>query len=75
LLGELYYHFINDYNEQQSETPIQYARRDGDADNWCFRTKPKWYTTSKFLNPYETVEQNHIKENTVIICERVYQTR
>jgi hypothetical protein len=69
-LGELYYHFINDYNEQQSETPIRYERKDGEPENWFFRTKPKWYTSSRMLDPYKTVDENEIKENSVIICER-----
>lgn len=70
ILGELYYHFINDYNEQQSETPIEYERKDGEPENWFFRTKPKWYNLSRILDPDKTVDQNKVKENTVIICER-----
>jgi len=70
VLGELFYHFINDYNEVQSETPIEYIVTDEQAHTWYFRTKPKWYTFSAILDPYKTVDQNRIRENTVIICER-----
>ncbi len=73
VLGELFYHFINDYNEVQSETPIEfrYNREEQDhAHAWYFRTKPKWYTFSRILDPFQTVDNNKIKENTVIICER-----
>ncbi|WP_118974062.1 TssN family type VI secretion system protein [Taibaiella koreensis] len=70
VLGELYYHFINDYNEMQSETPIQYADSTGRAQEWYFRTKPKWYQRSRILDATRTVQQTGIRENTVIICER-----
>ncbi len=69
-LGDLFYHFINDYNEVQSETPIQYT--DATAVNdWTFRTKPKWYNSSRVLDSALTVKYNKLKENSVVICERV----
>lgn len=70
-LGELYYFFINDYNELQSETPIEYATKEFDTYEWWFRKKPKWYQRQRILNPNITVRENDIKENTVIICERL----
>jgi hypothetical protein len=70
-LGELYYFFINDYNELQSETPIEFATNDFDAYEWWFRRKPKWYEGQRILNPDITIRENGIKENTVIICERI----
>lgn len=68
-LGDLFYHFINDYNEVQSEKPIAYATGE-EAHEWTFRSKPKWYHSSKILNPELNVKYNKIKENTVVICER-----
>lgn len=70
LLGDLFYHFTNDYNELQPETPIEYMNKDL-VQEWMFRTKPKWYNFSKLLDPTLTVRHNKIKENTIIICERV----
>lgn len=70
LLGDLFYHFTNDYNELQPETPIEYRNKDL-VQEWMFRTKPKWYNFSKLLDPTLTVRHNKIKENTIIICERV----
>lgn len=70
-LGELYYFFINDYNELQSETPIEYATKNSDTYEWWFRKKPKWYQRQHILNPDITVRENGIIENTVIICERI----
>lgn len=69
-LGELFYHFINDYNELQSETPIEYANN-GSAIEWWFHLKSKWFLSRKILDPHLTVRENGIKENSVIICERI----
>lgn len=71
ILGDLYYHFINDYNELQSETPIQFLDAEGKAQEWFFRTKAKWYQRSKILDATKTIHDAGIRENTVIICERV----
>lgn len=70
-LGELYYHFINDYNELQSETPINYTDADNEMTEWWFRIKPKWYQLNRILDPTLTIAENGIKENSVIICERL----
>lgn len=72
LLGDLYYHFINDYNDQFSETPIIY-KSESVAHDWVFRTRPKWYQFSRRLDPALTVDENRIKENTVIVCERAIE--
>jgi len=71
VLGELYYHFINDYNELQSETPIQFIDQAGQPQDWYFRTKAKWYQRSRILDASLSVHNAGVRENTVIICERV----
>lgn len=70
-LGELYYHFINDYNELHSETPIEFLDAQSAAHQWWFRRKPKWYQGQQILDPALSMKDNGIKENTVIICERI----
>lgn len=70
-LGELFYHFINDYNELQSETPILFIDHQHAPFEWWFRIKPKWYQGQRILDPVDTIRNNGIKENTVIICERI----
>lgn len=70
-LGELFYHFINDYNELQSETPIQYIDAENAPVQWWFRLKTKWYQSNRILDPGLAVKHNKIKENSVIICERI----
>ena len=68
--GDLYYFFINDYNELQSETPIEFCT-DKEPCEWVFRLKTKWYQAERVLDPGRTVKDNGIKENSVIICERI----
>lgn len=69
--GDLYYFFINDYNEIQSETPIQFCDSSEAPCEWVFRLKTRWYQGMKIVDPSLTVKDNGIKENSVIICERV----
>jgi Type VI secretion system, TssN len=70
-LGDLYYHFINDYNELHSETTIDFADGQHESYEWWFRLKPKWFQPNRILDPELTVRENKIKENSVIICERL----
>ncbi len=70
-LGDLYYFFINDYNELQSETPIRFMDEQNGNYEWVFRLKTKWYQAQKVLDPSLTVKDNGVKENSVIICDRI----
>ncbi|MFT4204252.1 MAG: TssN family type VI secretion system protein [Chitinophagaceae bacterium] len=70
-LGDLFYHFINDYNDVQSETPIHYLDEQDGKIQWWFRVKKKWFLPNSILDPTASVRENHITENTVIICEHI----
>lgn len=70
-LGDLFYHFINDYNELNSETTIAVANSLNEPFHWLFRTKPKLLGVSRVLNPRLSNRDNGIKENSVIVAERV----
>ena len=69
--GDLYYFFLNDYNELQSETPIEFCDNTDTPCEWVFLLRKSWYRGKKILDPSLTVKDNGIKENSVIICERV----
>jgi Type VI secretion system, TssN len=71
LLGDLYYHFLNDYNELHSETPVEYTDLMDNPNEWWFRIKPKWYQPQRILDPGLSIRDNHVKENSTIICERI----
>jgi hypothetical protein len=69
--GDLYYFFLNDYNEVQSETPIEFCDKSQAPCEWVFRLKRKWYQGRKILDPALSVKDNGIKENSVIVCQRI----
>jgi hypothetical protein len=75
ILGELFYHFINEYNEEKSETPIEYLDEAREPIVWWFRLKRKWYQFNTVLDPSLRIRDNLIKENSVIICEQLIQTK
>jgi hypothetical protein len=55
----------------QNDTSIQVADPENNLHQWWFRSKRKWYQSERVLDPYKTVFENNIKENMVIICERL----
>jgi len=70
--GELFYYFINDYNDRHSESGIQFQKKTGSPDGWIFYKKPKWYQLfTKYIDSDKTVFINNIRENDVIICNRI----
>jgi hypothetical protein len=70
--GQLFYYFINDYNDRHGGSSIRYANIQGDLHGWIFYRKPKWYHLStKYIDTEKTIFINNIKENDVIICNRV----
>jgi hypothetical protein len=72
-LGDFFYHFVNEYNDRYSETTIECTNKVDEPSEWWFHRKPRWYQTHKIYNPEMSMRENGIRENTVIICERLYQ--
>jgi len=70
-LGDLFYHFINEYNDKKNGSPIEYADAQKQPIVWWFRLKRKWYQFNKVLDPSLRVRDNFIQENSVIICEQL----
>jgi len=72
-LGELFYYFINDYNERHPLEHIQYVNGPGDPHGWMFYKKPKWYNIlTRYMDADRTIFLNGIRENDVIVCIRAY---
>lgn len=70
--GELFYYFINDYNERHPNSTVSYINEKGESSGWIFFKKPKWYTLfTKYIDPERTIFINNVKENDIIICSRV----
>lgn len=71
-LGRLFYFFINDYNSRHPESTISYARSRNIPDNWIFfKRKNKLLNLKTALDPEEEMGNSNIKENDVLICDRV----
>ena len=70
--GQLFYYFINDYNDRHGGSSIRYSDNQGDLHGWIFYRKPKWYHLStRYIDTEKTIFINNIRENDVIICNRV----
>ena len=67
--GRLFYNFIADYNESYPENSIEIENENG-LFSWMFFLQPKWYETTKYIDPKYTLYMNGIEENSVVICMR-----
>ncbi|MCH6234205.1 TssN family type VI secretion system protein [Aquiflexum sp. AIY15W] len=73
--GELFYYFINDYNERNSQEKIEFLDKSGEPYGWIFYKKPEIYTIKKdYLDAEKTVFNNFVKENNIIICKRILES-
>jgi hypothetical protein len=70
--GKLFYFFINDYNSRHPEGIIEVSSKTNPYP-WVFHFKPKWLVKTRYLDPDETVFHNQIKENSVIVCNRIFE--
>lgn len=72
--GQLFYYFINDYNERHPDSKIQFINRTGEPNGWVFYKKSKWYSVlTDYIDAEKTIFNNKIRENDVIICTRSLQ--
>lgn len=70
-MGELFYYFINDYNERHPQDKIEYINNSGEPYGWVFTKKPQFlFLATKYVDAGKTIFNNGIKENNVIICSR-----
>jgi hypothetical protein len=69
--GRLFYFFINDYNSRHQESKIEYIYDKSKSFGWIFYIKSNWYDSYTYINPEETIAENKIEENSVIICKRI----
>ena len=67
--GRLFYNFVIDYNERHTEDQIEIEGPNG-LYSWVFFLQPKWYESTKYIDPELTLYMNGIEENSVIFCMR-----
>jgi len=72
-LGKLFYFFINDYNSRNPESTVSYLNELKEPDEWIFfRLKSKFLRIKAALDPDDSIYNNNIKENDVLVCNRFY---
>ena len=69
--GMFFYHFINDYNQKHPEELISYGAKEDELHSWIFYRRPRFIGRWKQVNTEQTVFRNKIKENNVIVCQRL----
>jgi hypothetical protein len=70
--GQLFYYFINDYNERHPQDKIAFLNEQASPYGWVFYKKPKWYHVStQYVDTAKSFFTNHIRENDIIVCKRV----
>lgn len=72
-LGDLFYHFMNEYNYEHADTAIDYTDGAHEPQEWWFLRKPRWYQSNRIYNPELSIRENGIVENTIVVCERILQ--
>lgn len=71
-LGQLFYYFINDYNERHTNSKIQFINEAGEPYGWIFYKKHRWYSIfTRYIDADKTTFINNIRENDIIICNRL----
>ena len=69
--GDLFYLYVDEYNEKHRDYPIQYLNKLNQPHEWIFYIKPsKWWQSKKYIDPSLTIRENKIGENFVIVSER-----
>jgi Type VI secretion system, TssN len=70
--GQLFYYFLNDYNERHPNGKIEFLNEQSSPYGWIFYKKPRWYNLSTlYIDSDKSFFINHIRENDIIVCKRV----
>lgn len=70
LFGELFFIFLNDYNDRNTGSPIEYLLSDQSPYGWLFYKKAPWYKRRKYMDPDLTFQANGIVDNETIVAIR-----
>ncbi len=71
-LGRLFYFFINDYNSRHPEGTIRFIDEKNVPYPWTFfKIKNKLFGIKTALDPDDSIYNSDIRENDVLICNRV----
>lgn len=70
-LGQLFFIFINDYNEKNSQNTIEYLKEKNKPYGWLFYRKRKWFGRRFYFDPELSFRENIIQPNEFIYALRV----
>ena len=70
-LGQLFFIFINDYNDKNAQHPIEYLKSAQEPFGWLFYRKKKWFNQKHFFDADLSFHNNSIKPNEFIYAVRV----
>ncbi len=71
-LGRLFYFFINDYNSRHPEASVSFVNENNAPYSWIFfKINNKLLRLKTALDPENSIYNNNIKENDVLICTRI----
>lgn len=70
LLGELFFIFLNDYNDRNPDSPIAYLDAAQQSYGWTFYKKQVWYQRRRYLDPDLTFQANKVVDNETIVAVR-----
>jgi hypothetical protein len=68
--GGLFFIFLNDYQEQHPDSPIQYLDDQNQPFGWVFYRKSVWWQPRKYFDAGLSFRDNQVADNEIIICER-----
>lgn len=71
-LGHYFMSFMEQYNLRNPEKEIQIYDGNGSLYGWIFYLKQPWYKSSVIFDAEMTINDNGIRENQIIVAERVY---
>ncbi len=70
LLGELFFIFLNDYNDRNPDSPVAYLDAAQQPYGWTFYKKHHWYQRRRYLGPDLTFQANKVVDNETIVAVR-----
>ncbi len=70
-LGQLFFIFINDYNDKNALQHIEYLKSAHEPFGWLFYRKGKWFNKKYFFDAELSFSNNSIRPNELIYAERL----
>lgn len=69
--GRFFPIFLDQYNDRNAGTQIEFKDAAKQHYGWNFYIKRKWYQSPIYINPELTIRENGVRENDIIVAERV----